>query len=68
MPRYYVNNQAQANGDHEVHKEGCFYLQFVISKTDLGYHDTCETAIIAARRIYHKADGCKVCSEDCHHS
>lgn len=26
MSKYYVNKKAQANGDHEVHKESCVYL------------------------------------------
>ncbi len=66
MSRYYVNNNAQSNGDHEVHKEGCFYLQFVNSKKDLGYHLSCDGAVRKAKEIYSTADGCKTCSEDCH--
>lgn len=66
MPRYYVNNNAQSNGDHEVHSETCFYLQFVQSKNDLGYHDTCYTAVAKAKQTYSTADGCKHCSEPCH--
>jgi hypothetical protein len=26
MALYYVNNNAQSNGDHEVHKEGCSWM------------------------------------------
>ena len=26
MDHYYVNKNAQSNGDHEVHKENCDYL------------------------------------------
>lgn len=26
MARYYVNNNAQANGDHEVHELGCTFM------------------------------------------
>ncbi len=26
MPIYYVNNKAQLNGDHEVHKAGCTWM------------------------------------------
>jgi len=67
MPRYYVNNAAQPEtGDHEVHSETCFYLQFVQSKKDLGYHDTCYSAVAKAKETYPTADGCKHCSESCH--
>jgi len=66
MVHYYVNNIAQSNGDHEVHKAGCFYLQFVVNKTDLGGHDNCRTAVAKAKAIHITADGCKTCSPDCH--
>ncbi len=26
MANYYVNKNAQANGDHEVHKSGCSWI------------------------------------------
>ena len=26
MARYYVNDRAQPNGDHEVHKDGCSFM------------------------------------------
>ena len=29
MESYYVNTSAQPNGDHEVHREGCFWLTLV---------------------------------------
>lgn len=64
MARYYVNNNAQPNGDHEVHKEGCTWMP--ASKTDLGNHDSCHTAVRAAKAIYPTANGCKTCSNDCH--
>lgn len=66
MPKFYLNNNAQDNGDHEVHKEDCFYLQFVVSITDLGMHDHCFTAVARAQTIQKTADGCKTCLEDCH--
>ena len=30
MALYYVNNTAQSNGDHEVHREGCYWLTLVV--------------------------------------
>ena len=69
MPKYYVNTKPQPiTGDHEVHKEGCFYLPLVISKIDLGYHDNCSTAVAAAKKHYLSADGCIYCSPTCHKS
>ena len=66
MPEYYVNDNPQDNGDHEVHKEGCSWLDLVNSKTDLGFHLTCSTAVEKAKEIYPTADGCKHCSIECH--
>ena len=37
MSNYWVNDRAQNNGDHEVHKDGCPYLPLIFSKTYLGY-------------------------------
>jgi hypothetical protein len=64
--RYYVNNTAQPNGDHEVHKEGCYWLGLASSKTDLGYHGTCHTAVAAARAYHRQSNGCIHCSPVCH--
>jgi hypothetical protein len=66
MSRYYVNNNAQPNGDHEVHVEHCWRLQQAVSKRDLGEHATCASAVAAAKRIYRTADGCAYCSPACH--
>lgn len=64
--RYYVNNNSQANGDHEVHTSGCPYFRKIRSKTPLGLHYSCHTAVAAAKRYYFKADGCYYCCPQCH--
>ncbi len=66
MENYYVNNTAQANGDHEVHKEGCVYLPSIQNRKDLGYHYNCATAVARAKQTYATADGCSYCSNACH--
>ena len=68
MKRYYVNDNQQANGDHEVHDENCPYLPLIISKTNLGYHNTCESAVRKAKEKYPSANGCYTCSYRCHTS
>ncbi|WP_340066389.1 hypothetical protein [Ascidiimonas aurantiaca] len=68
MPKYYVNQTAQPNGDHEVHKEGCFWLSLVMSKTYLGEHLNCKQALLKAKKTYTHANGCKKCSNECHTS
>ena len=66
--KYFVNDNAQSNGDHEVHNEFCRFLPQIQSKTALGEHSTCQSALQAARKYYTKVDGCATCSPQCHNS
>lgn len=66
MAIYYVNNKAQANGDHEVHKEGCSWLSLASSIKNLGDHLNCKSAVRSAKQTYHQANGCFYCSNECH--
>ena len=66
MARYYVNDRAQNNGDHEVHRTGCRYLPLIVSKTYLGDYYSCSPAVTAAKRIYPQSNGCATCSPACH--
>jgi hypothetical protein len=50
---YYVNDNAQSTGEHEVHKENCTYLQMTSSKTYLGYYYNCIDAIKKAKEHYY---------------
>jgi len=67
MKRYCVNKNAQtASGDHEVHTTGCPYLPNPENQAPLGLHDSCGSAMIEARKLYARADGCKACCPRCH--
>ncbi len=67
--RYYVNKNAQANGDHEVHQwNDCPTPADPVNRHNLGEYATCRGAVAAAKLIYPKADGCTNCSPDCHKS
>ena len=68
MARYYVNTNAQSNGDHEVHKEGCYWLGLVSNPQYLGYFPSCHGAVREAKKYYPTANGCYHCSNDCHTS
>ena len=66
MANYRVNkNTKSPNYDHEVHKEGCIWWprEYFI---DLGPHNSCVTAVAAAKAYYLDANGCKTCSPECH--
>ena len=66
MPSYYVNKNAQSNGDHEVHTASCPYLPKPENRLPLGEHASCYTAVAKAKTIYPNADGCYYCSNACH--
>ena len=66
MTRYYVNKNAQNNGDHEVHKSGCQYLPLEANRIDLGDFNNCQDAVAAAKKHYRQCNGCWYCSRSCH--
>ena len=68
MARYYVNKNAQSNGDHEVHTTGCKYLPFPENRVYLGDFSHCRGAVAEAKRRYPRwnINGCYYCSYACH--
>jgi hypothetical protein len=66
MAAYYVNNRAQANGDHEVHVSNCPY--FPSDRTYLGDFTSCAPAVQQAKRHYSQSNGCYTCCRACHTS
>jgi hypothetical protein len=66
MKKYYVNDRAQYNGDHEVHDDDCRYLPFSNNRTYLGQFSNCRSAVTEAKKYHKQANGCKTCSNECH--
>jgi hypothetical protein len=66
MNDYYVNNRAQSNGDHEVHKSGCTYMPS--DKKYLGQFSSCHDAVREAKKTYSQSNGCATCCPACHTS
>lgn len=66
MAHYYVNDNQQANGDHEVHREGCSFMPDAGNRTYVGNHSTCGPAVAAAKKIYPQSNGRFYCSRACH--
>jgi hypothetical protein len=68
--KYYRVNKNTAdnpNGNNEVHSDDCPYYNQIVSYESLGQHSNCHSAVAEAkRRGYSRADGCKVCSPECH--
>lgn len=63
---YYVNKNAQDNGDHEVHRRGCSYFPDKENARYVGKYNSCFPAVAAAKKIYATANGCYYCSNRCH--
>jgi hypothetical protein len=63
---YFVNTNAQGNGDHEVHEDGCDWLKKVFTPKYLGQYDNCKPAVAEAKKTYSTANGCKYCCPSCH--
>ncbi|MBZ4188860.1 hypothetical protein [Niabella beijingensis] len=63
---YYVNKNAQSNGDHEVHDQNCAGLPAIENRIYLGVHDSCHTAVREAKNHYTQVNGCKYCCPSCH--
>jgi len=68
MDHYYVNKNAQSNGDHEVHKEICDYLPNSENQIYLGYFSNCGEAVKKAGEYFDQVNGCYYCSYECHTS
>jgi hypothetical protein len=68
MSKYYVNQNVQSNGDHEVHKEGCTFLPDPGNRIYLGDFSSCSPAVRKAKEHYSQSNGCYFCSKDCHTS
>jgi len=66
VDKYYVNNNAQNNGDHEVHKEGCERLAKIQKRTYLGEFRSCLGAVVRAKDVYLQSNGCYYCCKPCH--
>jgi hypothetical protein len=66
MDTYYVNRNAQANGDHEVHRHSCESLPNEKNLEYLGEFSTCQDAIKKAKKLYPSVDGCAFCCRTCH--
>jgi hypothetical protein len=66
MSKYYVNKNAQDNGDHEVHIPSCSFFPASENRIYLGEFSTCPPAVEEAKRHYSQVNGCYYCSNPCH--
>ena len=64
--RYYVNKNAQSNGDHEVHEATCSRCPAEENRIYLGDFSSCGPAVQEAKKHYPQSNGCYYCSNACH--
>jgi len=64
--KYYVNMNAQQNGDHEVHRSGCAWMPEVGNRKYLGDFNYCYQAVNESKKYYRQTNGCYYCSNACH--
>ena len=67
MAYYYVNENAQSTGEHEVHKSDCSFLPDASNRKYLGTFDSCQDAVREAKKYYSTVDGCYYCCKPCNH-
>lgn len=69
MAKYWVNKNEQANGDHEVHCQGCSYMPQPENRIYLGEFASCHGAVDKAKREhFESSNGCYHCCNACHTS
>ncbi len=56
MAKYCVDKNAQPNGDHEVHREGCRYWPNPGNWIPLGDFTNCADAVREAKKYYSQSD------------
>ena len=66
MALYYVSTNSQANGDHDVHKSTCILMPSSENIQYLGSFENCFDAVLEAKKYFPKANGCYICSHECH--
>jgi hypothetical protein len=67
VPYFYVNKNAQENGDHEVHEENanCGHEPHILNRLALGWHSDCHGAVKEAKKTYSQSNGCFYCCNEC---
>jgi hypothetical protein len=71
MNNYYLNKNAQSNGDHEIHKESCYYYYMYRGGFNFEFFGAFATEFEAIRYArskypYLKIDGCAYCCPSIH--
>ena len=63
MHRYYINKNAQTNGDYEVHRLGCRFLPKSEHRINIGLFNNVQDAIMQALKTHPSSKCCPSCLE-----
>lgn len=66
MAEFYVEVNAQSNGDHVVHKADCDHLPGKEAIQYLGAISNCNSALKKAAQLFRQVNGCTYCATTCH--
>lgn len=68
MNYFYLNRNADQNGNNEVHTDSCSWLPAPENRYPLGYFINGIEAVNYAKSIgWSNADGCFFCANEAHH-
>ncbi|MGZ4958900.1 MAG: hypothetical protein ACXV7J_06590 [Methylomonas sp.] len=66
MAEFYIETNAQANGDHIVHNANCSQLPAKDTLRYLGAIASCGSALQKAAQSFKQVNGCPQCATTCH--
>jgi hypothetical protein len=66
MAEFYVEINAQANGEHVVHRAECSLLPAKDMISYLGSIASCASAVKKAAERFKPVNGCPQCASSCH--
>ena len=66
--RFYVNKNAQPNGDYVIHRVTCRWLPDAENRVYIGDFATSQAAVWEARNYYARVNGCYHCCPETHTS
>lgn len=62
--RFYVDKDSGADGNHEVHADGCILMPEPQRCRMLGLHHNHRTAVSEAKALYSQSHACFYCNEE----
>ncbi len=65
MYGFWVHDDAHPDGPHAVHREDCPDLPRLESRSPLGLHEGCASALAVARLRHDHVSGCPLCAPAC---